>query len=139
MIFGQDRQQLRQMYADAWRKFQAKEIMSSLEVQIAGVINDHPEYQTMLTPDALAASFTPEEGQTNPFLHMGLHLAIRDQLATDRPPGIAGLFKRLEQKSSDRHAAEHQFLDCLAEILWEAQGQSRPPDEIVYMERLGRL
>jgi len=136
MIFGQDRQELRQMYVDAWRKSVAGEIMSPLEAQIAQVVRDHPEYQEMLTPEALEESFTPEGGKTNPFLHMGLHLAIRDQVATNRPPGIAAVFKDLATKTGDPHAAEHKMLDCLAQTLWEAQGANAAPDEQKYIERL---
>ena len=127
------------MYVDAWRKSEAGEIVSPLEAQIAQVVSDHPEYQAMLTPDALEESFTPEEGKTNPFLHMGLHLAIRDQVATNRPPGIAAVFKDLAAKTGDPHAAEHKMLDCLAQTLWEAQGQNAPPDEQKYLARLRGL
>ena len=127
------------MYVDAWHKSQAGDIMSPLEAQIAQVVSDHPEYQAMLTPDALEESFTPEDGKTNPFLHMGLHLAIRDQVATNRPPGITAVFKDLAAKTGDPHAAEHKMLDCLAQTLWEAQGQNAPPDEQKYIERLRGL
>ena len=139
MIFGQDRQELRRMYVDAWRKSNAGEIMSPLEAQIAQVVSDHPEYQEMLTPEALEESFTPEGGKTNPFLHMGLHLAIRDQVATNRPPGIAAVFKDLAAKAGDPHVAEHKMVDCLAETLWEAQGRNAPPDEQKYLDRLRHL
>jgi hypothetical protein len=139
VIFGQDRQELRRMYVDAWRKSTAGEIMSPLEAQIAQVVSDHPEYQEMLTPEALEESFTPEGGKTNPFLHMGLHLAIRDQVATNRPPGIAAIFKDLVAKAGDPHVAEHKMVDCLAETLWEAQGRNAAPDEQQYIERLRNL
>jgi hypothetical protein len=124
------------MYVDAWRKSEAGEIVSPLEAQIAQVIKDHPEYHDMLTPEALEESFTPEGGKTNPFLHMGLHLAIRDQVATNRPPGIAAVFKDLAVKIGDPHDAEHKMLDCLAQTLWEAQGANAPPNEQKYIERL---
>ena len=139
MIFGQDRQELRQMYIDAWRKSQAGDILSPLEAQIAQVVGDHPEYQAMLTSELLDESFTPEGGETNPFLHMGLHLAIREQVATDRPPGIAGIFSKLQHQTGDQHTAEHQALDCLAETLWEAQSSNSMPDEQAYLERLRRI
>ena len=139
MIVGQDRQELRQMYLDAWQKSQAGDILSPLEAQIATVIGDHPEYQAMLTPEALDEAFTPERGETNPFLHMGLHLAIREQVGTDRPPGIAAHFAKLRDKSGDQHVAEHLAMDCLAETLWEAQSNNAMPDEQVYLERLRKL
>ncbi len=139
MIFSQDRKELRQMYADTWRKAQSAEVLSPLESQIAQVIEDHPEYQTALGEDELEASFAPDDKETNPFLHMGLHLAIRDQVATDRPPGISKVFQELVRKYSNSHETEHRMLDCLAETLWEAQNQNAPPDEQKYLKRLRKI
>ena len=139
MIFGSDKNELRQMYFDAWQKFTTGATMSPLEVQIARVIDDHPEYQELMTGEVAEAAFTPEGGQTNPFLHMGLHLAIREQVATDRPPGIAAIFYALLVRHGDAHSAEHEALECLAETLWEAQRANAMPDEQVYLERLRRL
>jgi hypothetical protein len=138
-MFGQDRNELRQMYFDAWRKATTGAEMSPLEAQIATVIEDHPEYHQMMTEAVIDAAFMPEGGQTNPFLHMGLHLAIREQVATDRPPGIAAIFNSLLVKNGDAHSAEHQALECLAETLWEAQGSNSMPDEATYLERLRSL
>ena len=139
MIFSDDRKELRQMYADAWRKSQDRQVLSPLETQIAKVIEDHPEYQSELGGEALEASFTPSQGKTNPFLHMGLHLAVRDQVTTDRPPGISYIFHELVKQYSDPHETEHRMLDCLAETLWEAQNQNAPPDEQKYLERLRKI
>ncbi len=127
------------MYADAWRKHEAGVALSALETQIAQVIGDHPEYQAMLQAEMLEAAFTPESGQTNPFLHMGLHLAVREQIATDRPIGITNIFNELRSRSADIHDAEHKALDCLAVTLWEAQSQNAMPDEAKYLERLKKI
>ncbi|MDH3989998.1 MAG: DUF1841 family protein [Gammaproteobacteria bacterium] len=139
MIFGQDRNELRQMYFDAWRKSRLGDLLSPLEAQIATVIEDHPEYQAMMNDEQLDQSFTPEGGETNPFLHMGLHLAVREQILTDRPPGIAALFNAILVKTGESHATEHKVIDCLAETLWEAQSSNAMPDEEAYLERLRRL
>ena len=139
MIFGNDRTELRQMYIDAWRKFKTGAALAPLEAQIARVIEDHPEYHAIMNGDLMEASYTPEGGQTNPFLHMGLHLAIREQVATDRPPGIAAIFNNLLIRTGELHEAEHSALECLAETLWEAQGKNSIPDEQAYLERLRRL
>ena len=138
MIFGQDRNELRRMYQSAWRKFRGEEALSPLEAQIAHVIEQHPEYHDAVTGD-LERDFTVEAGDTNPFLHMGLHLGIREQVATDRPTGIAKVFSDLAKKTGDPHSAEHRMIDCLAETLWEAQQDNRAPDEQAYLERLRRL
>ncbi len=138
MIFGQDRKELRKMYADAWQKHCDKSPLSPLEAQIVQVIEEHPEYHDAVGGD-LAKDFTPEGGRTNPYLHMGLHLSVREQVATDRPPGIAALFGLLADKAGDSHTAEHRMIDCLAETLWESQRDQSPPDELHYLERLRQL
>jgi hypothetical protein len=138
---GQNREQLRQLYLDAWRKYSARQPLEPLEAQLAAVIAEHPEYIPLLEsgPEALAADYTPEGGQANPFLHMGLHLAIREQVATNRPAGIAQIHERLATRLSDAHAAEHAMLEVLAETLWESQRAGRVPDEQRYIERLRAL
>lgn len=138
---GQNREQLRQMYREAWRKYTARQPLEPLEGQLAAVIAEHPEYVPLLESgtQALAADYTPEGGRENPFLHMGLHLAIREQVATDRPPGIAQIHQSLSKRLGDPHAAEHTMLEALAETLWESQRSGRVPDEQRYLERLRAL
>ena len=139
MIFGQDRNELRKMYADAWAKRCENLPLSPLEMQIADVIEMHPEYHADVSGDDLARDYSPDGGQTNPFLHMGLHLGIREQVSTNRPAGIAAVFKAAAARTGDVHAAEHEMIECLAETLWEAQNENSPPDEQKYLERLRRL
>ena len=139
MIFGQDRDELRKKYADAWKKHCDKAPMTALELQIAAVVEWHPEYHDEVTSDDLNKDYTPDGGRTNPFLHMGLHLGIREQVATNRPAGINSIFSTLTAKTGDAHEAEHQMIECLAETLWEAQSQNSAPDEVKYLERLHRL
>ena len=139
MIFGQDRNELRKMYADAWRKRCDKEPLTPLETQIADVVESHPEYHADVMSVDLERDYTPDGGETNPFLHMGLHLGIREQVATNRPAGIAAVFQALATRLGDAHAAEHRMLDCLAETLWEAQRDQCPPNELRYVERLRAL
>jgi hypothetical protein len=138
---GQNREQLRQMYLDAWRKYTARQPLEPLEAQVAAVIAEHPEYVPLLESgtQALAAEYTPEGGRQNPFLHMGLHLAIREQVATDRPPGIGQIHQLLSKRLGASHAAEHAMLEALAETLWEAQRSGCAPDEQRYLERLRAL
>ena len=138
MIFGQDRNELRKMYADAWQRHQAGETLDPLAAQIAAVIVEHPEYHAAVSGD-LDADFTVDGGQTNPFLHMGLHLGIREQVATDRPTGIRSICQKLAEQFGNPHEAEHRMIDCLAETLWESQRNNQPPDEAKYLERLKKL
>jgi hypothetical protein len=139
MIFGQDRGEMRRMYADAWSKRCDKLPLSPLETQIADVIEMHPEYHADITGGDLDRDYTPDGGRTNPFLHMGLHLGIREQVSTNRPAGIADVYKAIVARLGDAHAAEHEMIECLAEALWEAQVANRVPDEADYLERLRQL
>ena len=138
MIFASDRHTLRRMFIDAWRKAREGGVMEPLEVRIAEVIGEHPEYHALLErPDAaLDRDWPPEGGETNPFLHMALHIAVREQLATDRPPGISHAFHALLAEQGERLAAEHVLLECLGEELWQAQRDNRTHDEQVYLERI---
>lgn len=139
MIFSSDRGELRRMYRTAWRKRLDGVPLSPLEVQIADVIELHPEYREAVSSGDIDRNYTPEEGQTNPFLHMGLHLGLREQVATDRPAGIAAIHRTLCERLGNAHDAEHRMIDCLAETLWEAQSSNQPPDEKRYLEKLRRL
>lgn len=109
--------------------------MEPLELQVADVIALHPEYHPLFErPDeALDRDYTPEGGQSNPFLHMGLHLAVREQIATDRPGGIRAAFQALVRRLGSTHEAEHQMIECLAQALWDAQRSGAPPDEAGYL------
>ena len=139
-MFGQDRQRLRRYYLQAWEKQQSGGTMEPLEKLIASVIGQHPEYHTMLrSDDALDKDFTPDKGQSNPFLHMGMHISLAEQISTDRPAGIRDTYQKIKNRVGDAHAAEHHMMECLGLALWEAQQQNRPPDETAYLDCLKKL
>ncbi len=139
MIFGNDRDALRQSYFDAWKKANRQQPLTALEQQIVDVIALHPEYHRLFEDSSeskLSKEYLPEIGESNPFLHMGLHLGIRDQLATDRPKGMKTLFHKLINKTPDLHQAEHLFMETLAESIWFAQKHNQAPDDAKYLNRL---
>lgn len=139
-IFSQDRDALRQQYHDVWQKMQSGQILTALEQLIADVIVLHPEYHNMLSsPIQSGQEYFVENGQTNPYLHMGLHIAVLEQLSTDRPAGIVQAYQRLIAKTADEHQAQHMMIDCLAEQLWLAQQKQQPPSETAYLNALQRL
>ncbi|MBA3535507.1 MAG: DUF1841 family protein [Tatlockia sp.] len=141
MFYGDKVQDTRQMFFASWQKFRQKQAMQPLEQQLVAVIKDHPEYHALLENPAGPRDHTyyPELGQTNPFLHMGLHLAIRDQLSTDRPVGVLAIYKTLLQKYTDPLLVEHLMMDCFAECLWQAQRNKHAPDEKNYLAALSEL
>ncbi len=140
MLF-QDRGSVRKVFIDTWAKMQAGAELEPLEGVVAAVIARHPEYHHVLSGGAAVSEQNFDvPGQTNPFLHMGLHIALLEQVQTDRPPGIAALYKELLFRgASDPHAVEHRILDCLAAVLWSAQRNNTLPDDQAYLETLRRL
>ncbi len=140
-MFGDNRTEIRRAFTDAWRKRRNGETLSPLEQIIAGVVEQHPEYHPLLddADTALDRDFTPEDGATNPFLHMGMHISLIEQIQTGRPPGITGLYRRITAAQGDAHTAEHAMMECLGRILWEAQRANRPPDDAAYLDCLKRL
>ena len=141
MIFPQGRDGMRRIYLQAWDKYNAEHALEEMERRIVDVILLHPEYHRLLAYEdaALGRDFSPEMGISNPFLHMGLHISVREQLATQRPPGIAACYQALVLKLRDAHEVEHRMLECLGEVLWRAQHESTEPDEAAYLECLRKI
>ena len=140
-MYGTDRDAMRRIFVEAWRKAGNDEPLQPLERLIAEVIAEHPEYHELLvdTDGGVGRDFPPELGETNPFLHLGLHLGIREQLAADRPPGVRNLYRRILQRAGGAHEAEHRIMECLGRSLWEAQRAGRMPDEATYLDCLRTL
>lgn len=136
-MFGNDRDSMRRFYLQCWQKFQQKQPLNALEQQVVHVVSEHPEYHALLqlNETAIQRDYLPDTGETNPFLHMGLHLGIREQVATNRPAGIVELYQQLMIKYGT-HEAEHRMMDCLAESIWLAQRNNTMPDELAYLECL---
>lgn len=136
-MFGQDRTELRQMFFTAWKKHLTKQVMEPLEAVVAKIIELHPEYHSLLeNQDTLDKDYTPEMGETNPFLHMAMHISIQEQLSTKRPTGIEQLHQSMLNKVKDPHETEHLMMECLGKMLWEAQSQNKMPDEGDYLNCL---
>src|SRR3984885_15174687 len=127
------REQLRQAYSDAWRKHREHAPLTPLETMITDVVGALPQYPP-IGSDQDAAAFEPAVagGGENPFLHMGLHLAVREQISIDRPPGVRDLLQRAQARQDDPHRAEHVLMEALAETLWQAQRAGIQPDEARY-------
>jgi hypothetical protein len=134
-VFNPSREEVREMFFATWRKYRAGEPLAGIETLALEAVLLHPEYHAMLeSPERYRERDYLDE--SNPFLHLSLHLALLEQLSIDQPPGIAGLFGKLEMIKGDRHAALHAALDCLAETVWRAQRDGLPPDARAYLECL---
>ncbi len=136
-MFNPSRDQVRSFFIETWRKYQAKEVLTPMETIAADIITQHPEYHAVVEdPDAIDRDFPPESGQINPFLHLSLHLAIEEQLSIDQPPGVRAAFEAACARRGDRHDAMHDALECLGEMLFNAQRNGTPPDGVAYVSAL---
>ena len=137
MFDTNNRDSFRKIYFDSWQKFQNSEELQPLEHQIVAIVREHPEYHALIeNPDeSLDKNFMPEEGEMNPFLHMGLHMGLMEQVGTDRPEGIGELYRQFSSKLGG-HNAEHEMMDCLAEAIWTAQRNKHAPDDAAYLSCL---
>jgi hypothetical protein len=138
LFADQGRDALRRQWCEAWQRHRAGLPLEPLQAQLVDVIALHPEWHALIeNPEAPITDRAG--GGENPFLHLSLHLALREQIGTDRPKGIAKLHQRLQHKARSAHEAEHRMMEVLATVLWDAQRAGRAPDEAEYFERLRRL
>jgi len=114
--------------------------LTPLEGLAARWIAEHPEYASDLADAdaAQAAVFTVDEGRTNPFLHLSMHLSISEQVSIDQPRGIRQAFDLLTARRGSAHEAQHAVMECLGEMLWASQRSGRPPDGEAYIECVRR-
>lgn len=139
-MFGSDRKQLRKVFYDSWRARSEGRAMDAMQQIIANIIELHPEYHALIEDeDNLDKDYTPEHGETNPFLHMSMHIALHEQISTDRPAGIQGCYQQIIKNTGSEHDAEHAMMECLGESLWVAQRNKAMPDEDAYLRCLKSL
>jgi hypothetical protein len=139
MLFQPSREEVRQFFTDAWRKRQSGAVTTPLEAMAADTIQMHPEYHAaLMDPDIAHADFPVEEGRTNPFLHLSMHLAINEQLSIDQPPGIKDVHQSL-LRTHDAHEAAHIIMEALGEAVWEVQRLGKVFDSERYLELIRRV
>ena len=139
-MFNPTRDQARQFLFDLWDKHRAAAPLTPLESMALAVILEHPEYHAILADREryLDRDWKPEGGETNPFLHLQMHLAIEEQVSIDQPPGIRAAVESLARRHDSAHDARHDVMDCLAEVIWNAQRHGAPFDNAAYLECLAR-
>lgn len=134
MLFNPSRDEARLFLFETWRKRRSRELLSPLEDLAAQLIEKHPEYHAVLeSPERYQdKDYLPEQGETNPFLHLMMHLSIEEQISIDQPAGIRAHFMRLTHKFESEHDAQHRMMECLSEMIWQAQRNRTQPDATVY-------
>ena len=136
-MFSQDRSKQREFLAKSWQKHTNAEILEPLELQLALIVQKHPEYHALINDINL--EYFPEQGKTNPFLHINLHLALQDQLTLNQPTGINDIYKKLVVIHSDTHEVEHMMMECIAEMIFNSQKNNTTLDQDNYLISLKNL
>ncbi len=141
MLDGQDRGQTREVFFRAWQAHRAGKPLESIEKIIVHVALRHPEYHALLDqPDAARdRDYSTEANSANPFMHLGMHIAIEEQLSIDQPRGIRACYREILRRLPNEHHAQHRMMDCLSEMLWQANRQSAAFDESIYLNCLYRI
>jgi hypothetical protein len=140
-IFNPTREEVRRFFCDTWKKKTDGHILDPMETLASDWMVDHPEYHALLTdPEgALAQDYTPERGEINPFLHLSMHLSISEQISIDQPPGIKEIADKLSQKLGSMHEVQHLIMECLGQLMWEAQRDNQALHPEKYLEALRKL
>jgi len=139
-MFTPTQADVRRFFCAAHAKQQAGAPMEAIETLAALWIAEHPEYHADLADvdAALARSYDEEPGRTNPFLHLSMHLSISEQCSIDQPRGIRQAVELLARRLGSLHEAHHATMECLGQMLWEAQRSGRPPDGDGYIAAVQR-
>ncbi|MBT9503403.1 MAG: DUF1841 family protein [Burkholderiaceae bacterium] len=137
-MYAPSQNDVRAFFCDTYAKQLERLPLTPMEALAAQWIDDHPEYHAELADKqaALAAVYTVEDGRTNPFLHLSMHLSISEQVAIDQPHGVRQSVELLAAKRNSLHEAHHVAMDALGEMIWASQRSGLPPDGHAYLERL---
>lgn len=137
-MFAPSQEQVRRFFCETWSKHQAGQPLTPLEAQAADWIAQHPDYHADLSDveAAVAAVFEVEEGRTNPFLHLSMHLSITEQVSIDQPRGIRAAVDLLANRRQSLHEAHHEVMECLGEMVWESQRFGKPFDGERYIDHI---
>ena len=139
-MFQPSQNDVRRFFCETWRKQREALPLTSMEAMAADWINEHPEYHAELSDldAALAAVYSVEEGRTNPFLHLSMHLSIAEQCGIDQPTGIRQAVALLAARRNALHPAHHEVMECLGEMIWVSQRSGLPPDGVAYIDAVRR-
>ena len=140
MIFNPTRDQSREFLFDLWDKHQAHAPLTALESIALAIVLEHPEYHPILSDRGrhLDRDWKPEGGETNPFLHLMMHVAIEEQVSIDQPPGIRAATEALAARLGSMHDARHEVMECLAEMIWQAQRHGTALDNAAYLDCISK-
>jgi hypothetical protein len=135
-MFQPSQLDVRRFFCETLERERARAPLEPMQALAAPWIAEHPEYHADLSDldAALAADYRVEDGRTNPFLHLSMHMTISEQCSIDQPRGIRQAVELLAAKRGSLHAAHHEVMECLGEMVWQSQRSGLPPDGHAYLE-----
>jgi len=139
-MFNPSQHDVRRFFCETHSRQRQSLPLTPMQSLAASWIDEHPEYHAELADvdAALAASYAVEDGRSNPFLHLSMHLTISEQVTIDQPRGIKQAFDLLTARLGSAHEAQHQVMECLGEMIWASQRSGLPPDGHAYLECVRR-
>ncbi len=136
-MFSQDRKKHREFLSQSWQKYTNDKTLEPLEKQLVSIIEIHPEYHDLI--GNIESEYFPEQGKVNPFLHINLHLALRDQLSLNQPKGVKEVYQKLIKHHKDFHVVEHLMMECIAEMIYISQKNNTTMDQVSYLKCITSL
>jgi len=136
-VFFQDRKKQREFLANSWQKYTSNKPLEPLEQQLVSVIKIHPEYHNLI--GNIDSEYLPEQGGVNPFLHINLHLALRDQLSINQPKDVKEVHQKLIDQYKDPHVVEHLMMECIAEMIYISQKNNTTMDQESFLNCITSL
>jgi len=139
-MFQPSQHDVRRFFCETWRKQRQGLPLTPMEAMAADWVTEHPECHADLADVdvAVAASYSVEDGRTNPFLHLAMHLSIAEQCSIDQPTGIRQAVALLAARRNALHEAHHEVMECLGEMIWASQRSGLPPDGQAYIDAVRR-
>jgi hypothetical protein len=139
-MFQPSQSDVRRFFCAVHARHRAGLPLDAMQAIAAQWTAQHPEYDADLADEAaaLAATYSVEDGRTNPFLHLSMHLTIHEQTAIDQPTGIRQAVALLAARRNSLHEAHHEVMECLGEMVWTSQRSGLPPDGLAYLEAVRR-
>lgn len=140
MLIQPSQADVRRFFCTVYAKTLAGQTLEAIETIASQWIEEHPEHHADFADvdAALARMYTVEDGKTNPFLHLSMHLSISEQCSIDQPRGIRQAVELLTHRRNSLHTAHHEVMESLGEMIWQSQRSGRPPDGLAYVDSVQR-
>jgi hypothetical protein len=143
MLYQPTQADVRRFFCSVYAKANDNVALEAIETIASLWIEEHPEYHSYLqNVDAallnLSQIINTDDGKSNPFLHLSMHLTISEQCSIDQPRGIRQAVELLTARLDSLHDAHHVVMECLGQMIWDSQQNKQAPDGQAYVEAVQR-